>query len=145
MPRLKRQIVLWGIRSDDSSTPRCCCGLPEIFEKRAGHAEAVKNKQKMLLFQAEPLVKPNGAVRSHRYSPGKCLAIPGMLDAKKTDAILRRLPFFHRLDRPVTLWDPLIEGVEFVVSESIGRGQMRGADRPIQGTFLLLTPTFLRL
>jgi len=67
---------------------------------------------------------------SHRTS-GKCLAIQELLDAKKSDAIPRIVALFHTFGSTVTLWYPLIERCALLLIRIHGRGQMRGADRPM--------------
>src|SRR5215470_14793059 len=82
----------------------------------------------------------------HRNVMGNVAEFRELLDAKKTDAILASLPFFHMCESTVTLWYPLIEGVPIITypnpldaakcAELIDRYKL---------TFLLMTPTFLRL
>ena len=77
---------------------------------------------------------------------GKCLAIPGTPRCEKNGRDSRVATFFHTFGSTVTLWYPLIEGVRIVTypnpldaakcAELIDRYKL---------TFLLLTPTFLRL
>jgi acyl-[acyl-carrier-protein]-phospholipid O-acyltransferase/long-chain-fatty-acid--[acyl-carrier-protein] ligase len=138
LPRMKRQIVLWWIISMILPA-RLLLWLLNI-PKKGGHAEAV------LLFTSGTTGEPKGAVMSHRNVMGNVAQFQELLDAKKTDAILASLPFFHTFGSTVTLWYPLIEGVRIVTypnpldaakcAELIDRYKL---------TFLLLTPTFLRL
>jgi acyl-[acyl-carrier-protein]-phospholipid O-acyltransferase/long-chain-fatty-acid--[acyl-carrier-protein] ligase len=138
LPPMKRQIVLWWIISMILPA-RLLLWLLNI-PKKGGHAEAV------LLFTSGTTGEPKGAVMSHRNVMGNVAQFQELLDAKKTDAILASLPFFHTFGSTVTLWYPLIEGVRIVTypnpldaakcAELIDRYKL---------TFLLLTPTFLRL
>src|SRR6266403_774551 len=137
LPRMKRQIVFWWIMS--LLPARLLLGILQI-PKKGGHREAV------LLFTSGTTGEPKGVVVSHRNVVGNVSQFRALLDAKKTDAILASLPFFHTFGSTVTLWYPLIEGVRIVTypnpldaahcSELIERHKL---------TFLLLTPTFLRL
>src|SRR6266403_2103982 len=137
LPRMKRQIVFWWIMS--LLPARLLLGILQI-PKKGGHREAV------LLFTSGTTGEPKSVVVSHRNVVGNVSQFRALLDAKKTDAILASLPFFHTFGSTVTLWYPLIEGVRIVTypnpldaahcSELIERHKL---------TFLLLTPTFLRL
>src|SRR5881398_3987481 len=106
MPQLKRQIILWWIMSVVFPT-RLLLRLLNIPEK-GGHAEAV------LLFTSGTTGEPKAAVMSHRNVMGNVSQFRELLDAKKTDAILASLPFFHTFGSTVTLWYPLIEGVRII-------------------------------
>src|SRR5947199_4896948 len=87
MPRMKRQIILWWIVSIVVPA-RLLLPLLKI-PKKGGHAEAV------LLFTSGTTGEPKGAVMSHRNVVGNVFQFRQLLDAKKTDAILASLPFFH--------------------------------------------------
>jgi acyl-[acyl-carrier-protein]-phospholipid O-acyltransferase / long-chain-fatty-acid--[acyl-carrier-protein] ligase len=138
MPRMKRQIVLWWIVSIVVPV-RLLLRLLKI-PKKGGHAEAV------LLFTSGTTGEPKGAVMSHRNVVGNVFQFRQLLDAKKTDAILASLPFFHTFGSTVTLWYPLIEGVRIVTyPNSLDASKCAALIDRYKLTFLLLTPTFLRL
>src|SRR5881409_1596039 len=106
LPRMKRQIILWWIASIVVPA-RLLLRLLKI-PRKGGHAEAV------LLFTSGTTGEPKGAVMSHRNVVGNVFQFRQLLDAKKTDAILASLPFFHTFGSTVTLWYPFIEGVRIV-------------------------------
>src|SRR6058998_3109425 len=106
LPRMKRQIVFWWIISLLLPARLLLCLLQ--IPKQGGHAEAV------LLFTSGTTGEPKGVVVSHRNVVGNVSQFRALLDAKKTDAILASLPFFHTFGSTVTLWYPLIEGVRIV-------------------------------
>src|SRR5262249_61524730 len=108
LPPMKRQIVLWWIISMILPA-RLLLRLLNI-PKKGGRAEAV------LLFTSGTTGEPKGAVMSHRNVMGNVAQFRELLDAKKTDAILASLPFFHTFGSTVTLWYPLIEAVRIVTS-----------------------------
>jgi acyl-[acyl-carrier-protein]-phospholipid O-acyltransferase / long-chain-fatty-acid--[acyl-carrier-protein] ligase len=138
MPRLKRQIVLWWIVSIVVPA-RLLLRLLKI-PKKGGHAEAI------LLFTSGTTGEPKGAVMSHRNVVGNVFQFRQLLDAKKTDAILASLPFFHTFGSTVTLWYPLIEGVRIVTYPNpLDASKCAAVIQRYKLTFLLLTPTFLRL
>jgi acyl-[acyl-carrier-protein]-phospholipid O-acyltransferase/long-chain-fatty-acid--[acyl-carrier-protein] ligase len=138
MPRLKRQIVFWWIISL-LAPARLLLRLLQI-PKKGGHAEAV------LLFTSGTTGEPKGVVVSHRNVVGNVSQFRELLDARKTDAILASLPFFHTFGSTVTLWYPLIEGVRIVTYPNpLEAAKCAALIERYKLTFLLATPTFLRV
>src|SRR6266436_5845646 len=138
MPQMKRQIILWWIASIVVPA-RLLLRLLKI-PRKGGHAEAV------LLFTSGTTGEPKGAVMSHRNVVGNVFQFRQLLDAKKTDTILASLPFFHTFGSTVTLWYPLIEGVRIVTYPNpLDASKCAALIDRYELTFLLLTPTFLRL
>src|SRR6184192_230535 len=138
LPRMKRQIVFWWIISLLLPARLILCLLQ--IPKQGGHAEAV------LLFTSGTTGEPKGVVVSHRNVVGNVSQFRALLDAKKTDAILASLPFFHTFGSTVTLWYPLIEGVRIVTYPNpLDAAHCSALIERYKLTFLLLTPTFLRL
>src|SRR5437016_2379650 len=138
LPRMKRQIVFWWIISLLLPARLILCLLQ--IPKQGGHAEAV------LLFTSGTTGEPKGVVVSHRNVVGNVSQFRALLDAKKTDAILASLPFFHTFGSTVTLWYPLIEGVRIVTYPNpLDAAHCSALIERHKLTFLLLTPTFLRL
>ena len=137
MPRLKRQILFWWMMSIFCPT-RMLLRILRI-PKNGGHAEA------SLLFTSGSTGDPKGAVLSHRNIVGNVSQFREMLDAKKEDAILASLPFFHSFGATVTLWYPLIEGVRVVTYPTPLEVTKNAAlIEKYKLTLLLATPTFLR-
>src|SRR5207244_2991422 len=138
LPRTKRQIIFWWIMSF-LVPARLLLGLLQI-PRKGGHAEAV------LLFTSGTTGEPKGVVISHRNVVGNVSQFRELLDAKETDAILASLPFFHTFGSTVTLWYPLIEGVRIVTYPNPLEGAKNAAlIERYELTFLLATPTFLRV
>jgi len=138
IPHMKRQIILWWLLSIILPA-RLLLRLLNI-PKKGGHVEAV------LLFTSGTTGEPKGAVMSHRNVMGNVAQFRELLDAKKTDAILASLPFFHTFGSTVTLWYPLIEGVRIVTYPNpLDPAKCAALIDRYKLTFLLLTPTFLRL
>ena len=107
--------------------------------KRGGHAEAT------LLFTSGSTGEPKGVVLSHCNIVGNVSQFRELLDAKKDDAILASLPFFHSFGSTVTLWYPLIEGVRIVTYPNpLEAAKNAALIERYKLTLLLATPTFLR-
>ena len=137
MPRLKPQILFWWMMSIFCPTlaPVADVKVPRI----GGHAEA------SLLFTSGSTGDPKGVVLSHRNIVGNVSQFREMLDAKKEDAILASLPFFHSFGSTVTLWYPLMEGVRIVTYPSpLEVAKNAALIEKYKLTLLLATPTFLR-
>ncbi|HEY2626649.1 MAG TPA: AMP-binding protein [Candidatus Udaeobacter sp.] len=138
MPRMKRQIVFWWIISLLLPT-RLLLRVLEI-PKQGGHSEAV------VLFTSGTTGEPKGVVVTHRNVVGNVSQFRQLLDARQTDAILASLPFFHTFGSTVTLWYPLIEGVRIVTYPNpLEPAKCAALIERYKLTFLLATPTFLRL
>src|SRR5438094_8911257 len=138
MPRLKRQIIFWWIMSV-LLPARLLLRLLNV-PKIGGHADAI------LLFTSGTTGEPKGAVMSHRNVVGNVSQFRQLLDAKKNDAILASLPFFHTFGSTVTLWYPLIEGVRIVTYPNpLEAARCAALIERYKLTFLLATPTFLRV
>src|SRR5213596_2857470 len=137
IPRMKRQIIFWWLMA--LLVPaRLLLRLLQI-PKKGGHDEAV------LLFTSGTTGEPKGVVVSHRNVVGNVSQFRELLDARKTDAILGSLPFFHTFGSTVTLWYPLIEGVRIVTYPNpLEAGKCAALIDQYKLTFLLATPTFLR-
>lgn len=137
MPRLKSRILFWWMMSIFAPT-RLLLRLLQV-PKRGGHNEAV------LLFTSGSSGEPKGVVLSHRNIVGNVSQFRELLDAKKEDAILASLPFFHSFGSTVTLWYPLIEGVRIVTYPNpLEVAKNAALIEKYKLTLLLATPTFLR-
>src|SRR6266566_3861905 len=137
MPRLKSPILLWWMMSIFAPT-RLLLRLLQI-PKRGGHDEA------MLLFTSGSSGEPKGVVLSHRNIVGNVSQFRELLDAKKDDAILASLPFFHSFGSTVTLWYPLVQGVRIVTYPNpLEVAKNAALIEKYKLTLLLATPTFLR-
>jgi acyl-[acyl-carrier-protein]-phospholipid O-acyltransferase / long-chain-fatty-acid--[acyl-carrier-protein] ligase len=138
IPRLKGQIVFWWIVS--VLVPAGLLLRLLKIPKEGGHREAV------LLFTSGTTGEPKGVVVSHRNVVGNVSQFRQLLDARETDAILASLPFFHTFGSTVTLWYPLIEGVRIVTYPSpLEAAKCAALIEQYKLTFLLATPTFLRM
>src|SRR5438034_3839223 len=138
LPRMKRRIIFWWIMS--VLIPAGLLLRLLQIPKSGGRAEAI------LLFTSGSTGEPKGVVLSHRNVVGNVSQFRELLDAKKTDAILASLPFFHTFGSTVTLWYPLIEGVRIVTYPNpLEPARCAALIDRYKLTFLLATPSFLRL
>jgi acyl-[acyl-carrier-protein]-phospholipid O-acyltransferase/long-chain-fatty-acid--[acyl-carrier-protein] ligase len=138
LPRMKRQIIFWWIMS--VLIPAGLLLRLLQIPRQGGHAEAI------LLFTSGTTGEPKGVVVSHRNVVGNVSQFRELLDARKTDAILGSLPFFHTFGSTVTLWYPLIEGVCVVTYPNpLEPARCAALIDRYKLTFLLATPSFLRL
>ena len=138
MPRMRCQIVFWWMMSVLLPS-RLLLRLLQI-PQAGGHKEAI------LLFTSGSTGEPKGVVVSHRNVVGNVSQFRELLDAKKNDAILASLPFFHTFGSTVTLWYPLIEGVRIVTYPNpLEAAKNAALIERYKLTFLLGTPSFLRV
>ncbi|MFZ0915683.1 MAG: AMP-binding protein, partial [Candidatus Udaeobacter sp.] len=134
LPHMKRQIIFWWIMS--ALIPAALLLRLLQIPKEGGHAEAI------LLFTSGTTGEPKGVVVSHRNVVGNVSQFRELLDARKTDAILGSLPFFHTFGSTVTLWYPLIEGVCIVTYPNpLESGRCAALIDRYKLTFLLATPS----
>jgi acyl-[acyl-carrier-protein]-phospholipid O-acyltransferase / long-chain-fatty-acid--[acyl-carrier-protein] ligase len=137
MPRLKSRIFFWWMMSIFVPT-RLLLRLLQV-PKSGGHDEAV------VLFTSGSSGEPKGVILSHRNIVGNVSQFRELLDARKEDAILASLPFFHSFGSTVTLWYPMIEGVRIVTYPNPLEVTKNAAlIAKYKLTLLLATPTFLR-
>jgi acyl-[acyl-carrier-protein]-phospholipid O-acyltransferase/long-chain-fatty-acid--[acyl-carrier-protein] ligase len=137
MPQMKRQILFWWMMS--ILCPAWLLTRLLQIPKAGGHKEAI------LLFTSGSSGEPKGVALNHRNLVGNVSQFRDLLDAKKDDAILASLPFFHSFGSTVTLWYPLIEGVPIVTYPNpLDAAKNAGLIEQHKLTFLLATPTFLR-
>src|SRR5438034_6261157 len=137
MPRLKSRILFWWMMSIFAPT-RLLLRLLQV-PKRGGHDEA------MVLFTSGSSGETKAVVLSHRNIVGNVSQFRELLDARKEDAILASLPFFHSFGSTVTLWYPLIEGVRIVTFPNpLEVAKNAALIEKYKLTLLLATPTFLR-
>jgi acyl-[acyl-carrier-protein]-phospholipid O-acyltransferase/long-chain-fatty-acid--[acyl-carrier-protein] ligase len=137
LPGLKRQIIVWWILATclPVGLLRRLLGVP----KEGGHREAI------LLFTSGSSGEPKGVILSHHNILGNVTQFNALLNAKKDDAILASLPFFHSFGSTVTLWYPLIEGVPIVTYPNpLEAAKNAALIEKYKLTLLLATPTFLR-
>jgi acyl-[acyl-carrier-protein]-phospholipid O-acyltransferase / long-chain-fatty-acid--[acyl-carrier-protein] ligase len=137
LPTLKSRIVSWGIAS--KILPTTLLGRLIGLHKRRGDDEAA------LLFTSGSSGEPKGVVLSHRNVLANVTQFGSRLDLPSGSALLGCLPLFHSFGCTVTLWFPVIEGVNLVTYPSpLETKRLAELIALHQVNVLLSTPTFLR-
>ncbi len=137
IPTLKKKIVLWGILSKILPAPALALMLGT--DRRSGEDEAT------LLFTSGSSGEPKGVVLSNRNVLANVCQFGSRLDLPENSTILGCLPLFHSFGCTVTLWYPVIEGVNLVTYPSpLETKRLAELIALHQIDIFLSTPTFLR-
>ncbi len=137
IPELKKDIVKWGILSKllPASVLAGILGL----NKRHDGDEAI------LLFTSGSSGEPKGVPLTHRNVLANVLQFATRLDMGRDASLLGCLPLFHSFGCTVTLWYPVIEGINLITYPSpLETKRLAELISLHQINVLLATPTFLR-
>ncbi|MBX7212232.1 MAG: AMP-binding protein [Verrucomicrobiaceae bacterium] len=136
-PAMKRKIAAWYVLS--KVLPAQLLARLLGLAARGGHEEA------SLIFTSGSSGEPKGVVLSHRNLLANVAQFGSRLALKDHDSLLGCLPLFHSFGCTVTLWYPVIYGVNMVTYPS--PLEVRKLAELIEKhaiTFMIATPTFLR-
>ncbi len=137
LPALKKKIVTWAVISKILPAP--ALGLLLGLNRRCGDDEAI------LLFTSGSSGEPKGVALSHRNVLANVCQFGTRLDLPNNSAILGCLPLFHSFGCTVTLWFPVIEGINLVTYPSpLETKRLAELIALHQVNIFLSTPTFLR-
>jgi acyl-[acyl-carrier-protein]-phospholipid O-acyltransferase/long-chain-fatty-acid--[acyl-carrier-protein] ligase len=137
LPTLKKKIITWAIVS--KLLPTMLLGALLRLNQRRGDDEA------MLLFTSGSSGDPKGVVLSHRNVLANVTQFGSRLDLPAGSSILGSLPLFHSFGITVTLWFPVIEGINLVTYPSpLETKRLAELIALHQVNVMLATPTFLR-
>lgn len=137
LPELKKDIVKWALLARI---------LPESFliqilglNKRRDKDEAI------LLFTSGSSGEPKGVPLTHRNVLANVLQFGSRLDIGHHASLLGCLPLFHSFGCTVTLWYPVIDGIDLVTYPSpLETKRLAELIHIHKINVLLATPTFLR-
>ncbi len=137
LPTLKKKIITWAIVS--KILPARTLGLLLGLNKRRGDDEAT------LLFTSGSSGEPKGVVLSHRNVLANVCQFGSRLNLPRGNSILGCLPLFHSFGCTVTLWFPVIDGINLVTYPSpLETKRLAELIALHQINIFLSTPTFLR-
>ncbi len=137
LPALKKKIITWAVISKILPAP--ILSLVLGLNKRRGEDEAI------LLFTSGSSGEPKGVALSHRNVLANVCQFASRLDMPDGASVLGCLPLFHSFGCTVTLWYPVIEGIDLVTYPSpLETKRLAELVALHQVTLLLATPTFLR-
>ena len=137
LPTLRKKITTWAIIS--KILPARVLGSLLRLHQRRGDDEAA------LLFTSGSSGDPKGVALSHRNVLANVCQFGTRLDLPKNSAILGCLPLFHSFGCTVTLWFPVIEGINLVTYPSpLETKRLAELVALHQVNIFLSTPTFLR-
>ncbi len=137
LPTLKSKMIQWAVIS--KLLPAAALGALLGLNKRRGDDEAA------LLFTSGSSGEPKGVVLSHRNVLANVTQFATRLDLPSGSAILGCLPLFHSFGCTVTLWYPVLEGINLVTYPSpLETKRLAELIALHQVDLFLSTPTFLR-
>ncbi|MCP4849923.1 MAG: AMP-binding protein [Verrucomicrobiaceae bacterium] len=137
LPPLKPKSIFWLICFKLFSAKKLAAIL-EIPDE-GGDDEAV------LLFTSGSSGAPKGVILSHRNVLANVSQFASRLELDHEDKILGCLPLFHSFGSTVTLWYPMLEGIDLVTFPSpLEPPKLAKLIHQHGVTMLLATPTFLR-
>ena len=137
IPELKKDIVKWGVLSK-LLPASMLCGILGL-NKSSDDDEAI------LLFTSGSSGEPKGVPLSNRNVLANVLQFATRLDMGHEANMLGCLPLFHSFGCTVTLWYPVIEGINLITYPSpLETKRLAELIALHQVDVLLATPTFLR-
>ncbi|MFT4177324.1 MAG: AMP-binding protein [Luteolibacter sp.] len=137
MPTLKKEATKWYLLSRILPTP--VLGTLLKLNQRRDQDEA------LLLFTSGSSGEPKGVVLSQRNVLGNVCQFATRLGLQEGSGVLGCLPLFHSFGCTVTLWFPVIEGIQLVTYPSpLETKRLAELISLHQITLFLSTPTFLR-
>ncbi len=137
LPKLKTKIVVWLALSKvlPAAVLASVLGVP----KKGGREEAI------LLFTSGSSGNPKGVALTHRNVMANVIQFSSRLGMDSKDSILGSLPLFHSFGCTVTLWYPIISGLNLVTYPSpLETKKLGELIEKHRVTLMIATPTFLR-
>jgi len=137
LPSLKKKIIAWTVLGKLLPVS----AIATLF----GIGRKKNDDEAILLFTSGSSGEPKGVPLSHRNVLGNVCQFGTRLDLTPGAAILGCLPLFHSFGCTVTLWFPIIEGIDLVTYPNPLETKRLAELIAQRGVNVLLaTPTFLR-
>ena len=137
MPALHNKVKLWYVLS--KALPAAILALVLGLPRKGG------NKEATLLFTSGSSGDPKGVVLTHRNLMANVAQFGSRLNLKNSDAILACLPLFHSFGCTVTLWYPVIQGLNVVTYPTpVETKKLAELVQKHKVSLMITTPTFLR-
>ena len=137
LPQKKSAISAWYVSAKLLPAPLLASmlGIP----RRGG------NKEALLLFTSGSSGEPKGVPLSHRNMMSNVCQFGSRLNLQTGDAMLGCLPLFHSFGCTVTLWYPIIQGINVVTYPTpVETKALAELVNKHKISLLIATPTFLR-
>jgi acyl-[acyl-carrier-protein]-phospholipid O-acyltransferase/long-chain-fatty-acid--[acyl-carrier-protein] ligase len=137
LPLIKKQIIKWIVLSKL---------LPaNALIKMLGLGQSKGDDEAILLFTSGSSGEPKGVPLSHRNLLGNVCQFSSRIKLPDNSKILGCLPLFHSFGCTVTLWFPIIEGLNLVTySSPLETKRLAELIHDHEIPLFLATPTFLR-
>lgn len=137
LPQIKKKIVKWVLLGKLLPAP--------VLTRILGIGKSKGDEEALLLFTSGSSGEPKGVPLSHRNLLANVCQFGRQLNLPKNSKLLGCLPLFHSFGSTVTLWYPVIEGLDLVTYPSpLETKRLAELISQHQVDLLLATPTFLR-
>ena len=137
LPRIKKSIVKWVVLSKFLPT--------SIIAKMLGIGKAKGDDEAVLLFTSGSSGEPKGVPLTHRNLLANVCQFGRQLNLPNDSKLLGCLPLFHSFGSTVTLWYPIIEGLDLVTYPTpLETKRLAELIEQYKVNLLIATPTFLR-
>ncbi len=137
LPQIKKKIVKWVVLAKF---------LPsKVLIKLLGIGKSKGDDEAVLLFTSGSSGEPKGVPLSHRNLLANVCQFGRQLCLPEDSKLLGCLPLFHSFGSTVTLWFPIIEGLDLVTYPTpLETKRLAELIEKHEVNLLLSTPTFLR-
>lgn len=137
IPELRKSIMKWGIL--------CKLFPANILSSLLGLNKRANQDEAILLFTSGSSGEPKGVPLTHQNVLANVTQFSTRLDMPGGSSLLGCLPLFHSFGCTVTLWYPIIEGINLITYPSpLETKRLAELISLHQIDILLATPTFLR-